>query len=113
MMLHELEEKVGKIVDTYRNWCVYEMTNLREELTEEELKLLMIVCVTKYIFGECNETADANYKFYIDELRSLKENAEAVKSTQAEIAELDIVPEPYTILEIRNIKLGKVLNKEK
>ncbi len=115
MMLHEFENIIENHLDIYQNWSVEEINGLDEKLSPIELKALLIICVTKYD-GHWNDVVRHNFKNCITQLEDLDANAEA-EETYNELSQKSMtdvrIPDIYTVKEIRDIKLNKVLDTKK
>ena len=111
-MLHEFEKVIEEHLYIYRNWSIELQEDLDTKFTILELKIILTICTIKYHDVYINSVAKANFKRYLPYLKEIREDKEFESLSRTIILEQKI-PKPYTKLEIRNIKLGKVLDTEK
>jgi len=111
----EYENIVENYLHLYKNWSIEEIKDIKLELTDTEIKTLLVICISKYD-GEWNYAVEKNFRnlsHYIDEMNASSENEEIYNELSRESQSDERIPKIYTLQEIRQIKLSKVLNNEK
>lgn len=127
-MREELEKNIvvsDEFFEIYKNFNVTTQVEEMKALDKEELYLLLTLCLDKH--DDTNALALINFRAFADEIREildLQEDKEVknqylldlAKRTEDSYIETDNIvnskgekiPEPYTLQEVRDIKIGLI-----
>ena len=127
-MREELEKNIvvsDEFFEIYKNFNVTTQVEEMKALDKEELYLLLTLCLDKH--DDTNALALRNFRAFADEIREILDLQEDKEVTNQHLLDLakrtedsyietdnivnskgEKIPEPYTLQEVRDIKIGLI-----
>ena len=124
----ELEKNIvvsDEFFEIYKNFNVTTQVEEMKALDKEELYLLLTLCLDKH--DDTNALALRNFRAFADEIREILDLQEDKEVTNQHLLDLakrtedsyietdnivnskgEKIPEPYTLQEVRDIKIGLI-----
>lgn len=127
-MREELEKNIvvsDEFFEIYKNFNVTTQVEEMKALDKEELYLLLTLCLDKH--DDTNALALSNFRAFADEIKEILDLQEDKEVTNQHLLDLakrtgdsyietdnivnskgEKMPEPYTLQEVRDIKIGLI-----